>query len=280
MKKPIRSITEGVLLIGLALSIGTALHAQNITWITTPDGTPNSSDSEFIDANNDPGAVEFDAILPDPTAMDTSGDVSSLSVDGGSSSGGLTFTTASYTYPPSSTTPDGSSDGTITLTMTSGNTKPYDWPNAGPISGVTSSDLATLLETGGIYSDLDTAPTTGTVMISGLTAFQNYSVQIFNFADDNGDPGLVTFNGLNSVTLDDSGSTSGSGEYATGTFTATGSDESFTWNGNGSLYTPVGAISVVNISHAIIPEPAPSALVFGGLLGLGAILLRRNRASV
>jgi hypothetical protein len=91
----------------------------------------------------------------------------------------------------------------------------------------------------------------GTVTISGLTVGASYQVQVFNYAPGTGDQGLTTLSGSPSVTLsilNGDGGTNTYGEFATGTFTANASTETFDWNGAGSSYTVLGTISVRQLS--------------------------------
>jgi hypothetical protein len=94
-------------------------------------------------------------------------------------------------------------------------------------------------------------------------------VQIFNFAPD-GDPGLTTFSGINPATLNNlpnAGGTNTYGEYATGSFTATGSDEMILWNGAGSGYTVVCSISVRDVTGIVETNAVPlsSTMASGSL---------------
>jgi hypothetical protein len=95
-------------------------------------------------------------------------------------------------------------------------------------------------------------------------------VQVFNYAPGTGDPGLTTLSGSPPVTLSilvGAGGTNTYGEFATGTFTAEASTESFNWNGAGSSYTVLGSISVRKLS--------PSLVLSAGVTG-GQFELRFN----
>jgi hypothetical protein len=111
----------------------------------------------------------------------------------------------------------------------------------------------------------------GQILISGLTNGHVYQVQIFNWAPD-GDPGLTTFSGVNTATLDNLANADGAntyGEYATGSFTATGSEEMILWNGAGSSYTVVGPISVQDVTGVVETNAVPlSSTVTNGSLQL------------
>jgi hypothetical protein len=93
----------------------------------------------------------------------------------------------------------------------------------------------------------------GRILISGLTSGHVYQVQIFNFAPD-GDPGLTTFSGVTTATLNNlpgAGGPNTYGEYATGSFAATGPNEMILWNGAGSSYTVVNSISVRDVTGVV-----------------------------
>ena len=83
-------------------------------------------------------------------------------------------------------------------------------------------------------------------------------MQVFNYAPDN-DAGLTTLSGTTPVTLSNlpgAGGANTYGEFATGTFVATSTNETFNWNGAGSSYTVVGAISVRKLP--ITPSLSPT----------------------
>ena len=105
-----------------------------------------------------------------------------------------------------------------------------------------------ILDDGGIFQNGGSGG--GTVTISGLTVGHSYLVQVFNFAPD-GDPGLTTLSGTTPVTLNDLPGADGIntyGEFASGTFLASGTTAGFNWNGAGSSYTVLGAISIRDAS--------------------------------
>ena len=82
---------------------------------------------------------------------------------------------------------------------------------------------------------------------------RNTPFRFLNYANDN-DQGLTTFSGSTPVTIGNLPGMAGPntyGEFATGTFISTGPTETFNWNGAGSAFTVVGAISVVDISAVI-----------------------------
>jgi len=225
----------------LILGFGVSAQAQNITWAPAAPITGDSNgESNLITSGK-----EFDAFLTNPAST------SPIMVDG------LTFNLATIT---SSTPPTATDNLDLSWQITSGDSNPYSWPDYSQPNA--SPAFKTLLESGGVYSNGGSA--TGIVTISNLTPGDLYTVQVFQWAADN-DPGLVTLSGTNSVTLSDGGSASSSGEFATGTFTATGSMETFDWTGGGSAYTPLGPISVQDFGIASAPEPPIYALMSCGM---------------
>ena len=199
-----------------ALGVALQASAQDIIW--------GSATGITGDANLAAG-VYYDGFLPN------TGTPAPLTADN------LTFNVDAIVSSTST------SDGTITATETSGALNNYNsssFPSASP----SSSAFAAVMNAGGIYQDGGTGA--GTVTITGLTPGQSYEVQVFNYASD-GDAGLTTFTSSNSVTLSNlagSGGANTYGEFATGTFTPSGSTETFTWAGAGSSYTVLGAIYV------------------------------------
>ena len=192
--------------------------AQNIGWGPATGITG--------DANLASG-VYYDAFLPNTGAP------SPLSVDG------ITFNVDEIVSSSST------SDGIITVTAASGSLS--DYGASFPSIPSASAAFAAVMDAGGIYQT--GGANTGTISISGLTTGQTYQVQIFNFVSD-GDPGLTTFSGTSTVTLGNLPAAGGAntyGEFATGTFTATNSTETFDWTGAGSAYTVVGAIYVSEV---------------------------------
>lgn len=204
-----------------AVSLVPTAFSQDITWGTATGITGEAN----LAAGN-----YFDAFIPNTSTPNP------LTVDG------ITFNVDIIVSGTST------SDGTITATVTSGDMNNYSgssFPSAPP----SSSDFAAVMNAGGIYQDGGAGA--GTVTISGLTAGQNYAVQVFNYASDN-DPGLTTLSGSNSVTLGNlpgAGGPNTYGEFATGTFTASSGTETFNWAGAGSGFTVLGAIYVCNVPN-------------------------------
>ena len=205
------------------------LPPQTITWGPATGITGDNS----LQTN---GAY-LDAYIPNTTLG------SSLTVDG------ITFNI--------STSSSGTSgaDGVISFNVLSGNNNTYDFTTF-PTTPPSSPDFAAVMNAGGTYENGGAGA--GIAVISGLTVGHLYSVQVFNYAND-GDPGLTTLSGTNAVTLSNLPNAGGAGtygEFATGTFTASGTNESFYWNGAGSGFTVLGAISVRDITSTAVPIPA------------------------
>jgi hypothetical protein len=226
-----------------ALGFSVSAHAQIIYWAPATD---ISGDSDLITAG-----TELDAFLTN------SGGIQSSDI---SLPDGLVFHLATNLSFTDTSATDGLG---LSWQITSGNSHRYSWTSYSQPGA--SSAFDTLMDSGGVYSDGGSG--TGIVTISNLTAGHTYTVQVFEWADDN-DLGLLTLLGQNSVTLNDGGSASSSGQYSTGFFTATGPVETFDWAGAGSSYTPLGPISVQDLgdlSAPDVPEPSTYTLMFCGI---------------
>jgi hypothetical protein len=216
-------------LMALALAWSLAIPAarsQDISWGAATGITG--------DANLSTAGVYYDAFLPNTASA------SPLSADG------VTFNVDTIVDPSST------SDGTITCTVTSGTLNNYSGGSF-PSSSPSSPAFAAIMNAGGIYQVGGAGA--GTVTVSGLTPGQNYIVQVFNYVSD-GDAGLTTLSGVTPVTLGNlpgAGGANTYGEFATGTFTATSTTETFNWNGAGSGYTVLGAISVRSVPANLPP---------------------------
>ena len=154
---------------------------------------------------------------------------------------------------------DGNTYGDSVISFDGGSDTLYNYNNgsAFPASGPASTNFAALINEGGAFQFGGSG--SGTVTISNLTVGDTYQVQIFNYAPGTGDPGLTTVSGSPAVTLSiatGSGGPSTYGEFATGTFTANATTETFDWNGAGSTYTVLGAISVFQLPPSSPPPPA------------------------
>ena len=217
----------GFVILTIAALLDLPGMGQDMAW-TAPIGITG-------DANLSTNGTGFDALIPDTSAG------SSLTADG------ITFNVAANrgggVY----------GDGFITYTGSGPNN--YSWPGTFPTNAQASAAFAAIMDAGGIFQFGGNG--TGTITLTNLQRGFTYSVQIFNFAPD-GDQGLTTFSGSPSVTLNNLPGAAGagtSGEFATATFVATNTSESFTWLGAGSSYTVIGAISVRNLSITPIASP-------------------------
>ena len=225
-------------LLALAVVImGHTAAAQNIAWGPATGITG--------DANLQTGGTYYDALLPNTSAS------SALTADG------ITFNV------DSTVSGTGAGDGIISYQVTSGSLNNYEFTTF-PTTAPSSQAFSNVMTDGGTYEAGGAGA--GTVTISGLTAGQKYSVQVFNYANDS-DAGLTTLSGSTPVTLGNlpgAGGPNTYGEFSTGTFTATGSTETFNWNGAGSGFTVLGAISVCSIAAnqrpTISSDTSPSSV--------------------
>jgi len=196
------------------------LSAQNIAWSAAAGITG--------DANVSNAGIYFDAFLPN------SGDSAPVTVNG---------TVFHVTTSASSSLV---SDGKISYAGTGFNN--YSWAGSFPISASASASFAALMDDGGIFQNGGAG--TGAITLAGLTSGHSYAVQIFNYAPD-GDAGLTGFSGVPVVVLSNSPGSGVNGEFATGTFLASGTTESFSWHGSNSSYTVVGPISVRDVTAVL-----------------------------
>jgi hypothetical protein len=223
-----------------------------LTVLSVPPQTINWGPAIGITGDNSlqTNGNYLDAYVPDTTLS------SSLTVDG------IVFNAST------SSSGNGGSDGIISFSVLSGNNLSYNFTTF-PTAPPSSPAFAAVMNAGGTYENGGSG--SGIVVISGLTVGHLYSVQIFNYAND-GDPGLTTYSGTTNVTLGNlpgSGGAGTYGEFSTGTFTATTTNESFYWNGAGSGFTVLGAMSVRDISSTAAPVLAAdttptSAIVYVG----------------
>ena len=197
------------------------------------------------DANLVTSGTFYDGLMPN-TALGAA-----LTVDG------LSFNVAT-------TQPDGSyGDGKIDYTGIG--LVNFAWNNSFPTSGNSSSAFAKLMDNGGIFQYGGAG--TGTVLVNGLTPGHTYTIQVFNWAPD-GDPGLTTYTGTNSVTIGNLAGAAGLqtyGEYATGSFIASNTREEFTWQGQGSLYTLLGSILVADTTGVVATNAPTLSSVISGI---------------
>jgi len=252
---PLRFLSGFFFILGLAFSA----QAQDLLWEPAAQIT---GDSDLITSGK-----EFDGFLTN-SGSDTT---SSITADG------IPFTVDGIIFNLA-TDPSNmgfsATDGLISWQITSGDSQRYEYTDFSAPGA--SSAFDTLMDSGGVYSDGGSA--TGIVTLSNLMPGYLYDVQVFQWANDK-DLGLVTLSGTNTVTLNDGGSMSSLGEFATGSFVATGTMETFDWTGGGSSYTPIGPISVQNLGYVGTPEPSTYVLVLCGMAVLHFLLLRRSQTS-
>jgi len=233
--KKVKRISGASFVVAMALTMMTSVTsmAQNINW----------GNAQIItgDANLLTAGFYSDALIPNhgPLTAD-----------------GVTFNQDTHI------TSTGGGDSLISYTITSGDNNSYG--NNTLFTGG-SADFNAVMNAGGTFQNGGAGA--GTVTIGGLTIGNTYAVQVFNYAGD-GDTGLTTFSGATPVTLStEVGGIVTQGQFATGTFIATGLTETFDWNGAGSAYTVLGAISVRDITS--VPEPSIGGLsVTASLLAL------------
>jgi len=144
-----------------------------------------------------------------------------------------------------------------------------------PFSGLSSS-YQSLLGTGA-YADV---PATITVTLKGLTSGQQYRLQwwtsdaalqspIYGGSFTN-----TTATAVNSVTLDanTTNTVGGLGQFAIGTFTASGTSQPFTLS-----ETSGGSNPLINaLQLRAVPEPSTCAMALAGLACGGSVVLRRR----
>lgn len=226
------------LALGAAI-LSTPVRAQNIAW---GPATGITGDGDLIT-----NGIYLDAFLPDTA--------SSVLGGGPLAADGVTFNTAASFSDTNAT------DGVISFTITSGNNNNYNFTTF-PTAPPSSPAFAAIMNSGGTYQNGGAGA--GVVTITGLKPGHAYSVQVFNYANDN-DDGLTTLSGSPSVTIGNLPGLAGAntyGEFATGTFIAASTNESFDWNGAGSGFTVLGAISVMDIS--VVVTVSPGTDVFQG----------------
>lgn len=149
--------------------------------------------------------------------------------------------------------------------------------SSAPFSGL-STDYKAILGTGA-YADL---PTSITVTLGGLTAGQDYLVQWWTNNASNNTPIFgggfteTTATAINSVTLDanTTNTVGGLGQFAIGTFTASGTSQAFLLSETSSGFNPlINALQV-----RAVPEPAVT-LLLGTAAAAGLLAWRRRPRS-
>jgi PEP-CTERM motif len=236
--KNINVCNLALIAVAVLAAVSTA-HAQDITFGAAQT---ISGDSNLIDAADTPGITNIDA----------------LAMGGGAVAGpvdGVTFNV-------------GLTDGVITLAGLPSQTKGAFFSG---YTGAGSTNFVSLIDSGVAYNS-PAADGTLTISAAALTAGDTYELQIFSDSTD-GTNNTTTFSSANSVGLQDNdGTTDGVGQFVTGTFVATGSNEVVSIS-PGATYSVIGS---VNLVEEAVPEPSTYALMLGGL-ALLFIQLRRRR---
>jgi hypothetical protein len=232
---PLKKISGGLFAALGLLSISTA-HAQIITW-----GAAQNM-SGFADVANNGAYADAASFYS-----------SVLSING------VTFNPLTGSQPTYT-----DSLSLISVEAPSGTVSASSFTSAPP----SSTDYSNLVSAVGYATG-----TSGEVTLSGLTNGDNYQVQVW--ASYIGAPGqdATTYSGpagSNTVTL-----TPELNQYAIGTFTASGSSESFCYSPSRGSYSGLNAISVRDTT-TVVPEPSAWALMLGGL-GLLALWRLRTR---
>jgi len=192
------------------------------------------------------------------------------------------FTTAAGT--------SGTNADTTGATGNSGNLKLY-----GPGNSTPTNNGLTLSPTGGNFIAADGAYQQAAITqtLTGLVVGSNYTVSFWWAAgQQTGYSGATTDTwtvGLNPVGQTSNKQTTGtinlpnhgfSGwQQQTFNYTATNTNEvlSFLATGTPNGEPPFALLDGVSVTGAIVPEPSTVAAMFAGVLGLGLIVLRRNR---
>ena len=193
------------------------------------------------DANLVTNGAYYDAFLPNTGASVVNG--GALIADG------IRFNIAT-----SSSSTNGS-DGIISFVVTSGDNNQYGFDTF-PTATPSSHAFAAVMDSGGTFENGGAGD--GFITISGLSLGHVYSVQICNYAND-GDNGFTTFSGAPSVTIRKPSGTRRAEHLwriCDWHFTASGPGETFTWSGDGSGYTVIGPISVVDVTLQLAVSPA------------------------
>lgn len=212
--------------------------------------------------------TEFDAIVPSVTTPQT---VDGITFNASSGAGGLTV-----------------GDSNISLTLNSGSWTQYNdnTPGTGngnftplPTGPSVSAGFSSVVQEG-VFS----SGNAGTITLSGLTLGNTYDVQIFDRSNDGGATGgnaeSTNLLSSNSVNIFDY-QTDGTGQFVTGTFTATGTSEIIDISSASGPFTPViGAINVEQLNAAAVPEPSTYALLLSGALVALVFFNIRTRRTV
>jgi hypothetical protein len=190
---------------------------------------------------------------------------------------GVTF--APFTIPGGFPGPSTVTVGNVTLTESLGELYAYNTFGSAtaPFSGL-SSNYRSLLGTGA-YANL---PATITVSLNGLTSGQDYRLQWWTNNSANLSPifggsfANTTATAINAVTLDPNTTNAigGLGQFAIGTFTASGTTQAFSLDATSGFSPLINALQV-----RAVPEPTISALAAVAAAAGWLAWRRRGRTS-
>jgi hypothetical protein len=162
-------------------------------------------------------------------------------------------------------------------TYTDGSGIAITTPSGG--SGAYGSPFTTTTPSSTAYSHLTavvgfTVGSTGTVTLSGLNTGDSYTVEAWSYYSGTAAGGSTKLTGSTSVNL-----LSTVGQFALGTFTATGSTETFGYAvNNADNHAVINAVSVFDDSGSTVGVPEPSTYVLLGVGALALVLVRRFKA--
>jgi len=227
--------------LGLLALTGTS-PAQTISWGPAQNMTGNPDIST--------AGTYFDAV--------TAGSTQTINTGVGGV-GGTNVTFNALTGNPTT-------DGTISLTI--GDAQ-GDYTAAFTTTSPSSTSYSNLVNTGVFGSGGSSLVKIGGLGGLNLITGDTYQVQSWSWYSYDGSTTTV-YNGANTVAL-----TNAVGQYAIGTFVATGPQETYNFSTTGS-HNFVNDIEVRNITVAT-PEPTSAWLILAGFAGLG-VYLRRKRS--
>ena len=223
------------------LVFSTTVHAQSIVWGSAQDM-----------------AGDTDVIVPTGSLIDAA------------TFFGSAVTVNSVTFNPLTSNGGSYSDasGNISITTPSGGAGPYT--TAFSTSSPSSTNYSNLTSVIGY-----TVGNTGQVTLSGLTNGNTYQVEVWSYWTSTATGGSTTFTGTTPVNL-----LSTNGQYALGTFTASGTTETFGYAVNASdNHAVINAVTVFETSGSpSVPEPSTYALLGLGVFAL--IMLQKRKSQV
>jgi hypothetical protein len=256
---------------------GTALVAALGLAVFLTSSSAYAQDVTFGSAQN----ITGDANLlssggPDPTAGIINVDAA-LFYGPAQSVDGVTFNSTSALGQFQSAS--SFSDGVFTLTVNTGSFETYPALPTAAMPGA-SSAFNTVMTSGGVFAQHGTGSATLSISSAALTLGATYELQIFNRSASE-DIESTLFTSANSVTLQDENVAANTavnnvGQFATGTFTATGANELIQLGFASGPFSPL--LNDVNLVEvAPVPEPSSVASMLGGMLVLFVGLRNRRQ---